>query len=77
MKNRLIIILLGALIILSSLTIAYQEEIQQVSKDVQEYVIQKIQTLSTDQQKDFEEFKELPIEDKISRSLELNMEVNK
>lgn len=73
MSNKLIIILLGILIILSSLAIAYKEEIKQFSNNaIQEYVIKQIQTLSQEKQEDFNKFKSLSIENKFQKALELN-----
>jgi len=61
------------IIILSSIAFAYKEEIKQVSEEaIQEYIIEKINYLGEDQQREFNEFKELSIEDKLLRSWELN-----
>jgi len=73
MSNKLIIILLGILIILSSIAIAYKEEIKEFSNNaIQEYVIKQIQTLSQEKQEDFNKFKSLSIENKFQKALELN-----
>ena len=73
MSNKLIIILLGILIILSSLAIAYKEEIKEFSNNaIQEYIIEQIQTLSQEKQEDFNKFKSLSIENKFQKALELN-----
>ena len=75
MKNTLIPILLGILIILSGVAIAYKAEIKEFSDNanaLQEYIMEKIKSLSSQKQEDFNNFKELKIEDKLLRALELN-----
>ncbi len=73
MKAKLIVILLGVLIILTSLAIAYREEIKEFSENtMDDYIIEQIQTMPEEQQKEFEEFRELKIEDKLLKSWNIN-----
>lgn len=73
MNNRLVILLLGALVILSSIAIAYKEEIKDFSQTaIEDYILKQIQTLPESNQEEFKVFKELSIEDKLLRSWELN-----
>lgn len=72
-KSKLVIFILGILIILSSIAIAYKEEIKQFSNSaIQEYIIEKIQTLSQEKQDDFNTFKSLSIENKFKKAIEIN-----
>ncbi|MEK6811599.1 MAG: hypothetical protein AABX96_03760 [Nanoarchaeota archaeon] len=73
MKNKLIIIILGILIILSSIAIAYKEEIKQFSNNaIESYILEKIQTMPQEKQDDFNTFKSLSIENKFKKALEIN-----
>ena len=73
MKNKLVIILLGILIILSSIAIAYKEEIKQFSNNaIESYILEKIQTLSQEKQDDFNTFKSLSIENKFQKAIEIS-----
>ena len=78
MKNKVFFILLGILIFLSGITIAYKEEIKQFSENaIQNYIIEQIQTMSQEKQEDFKVFSELKIENKFQKAWELNKIDNK
>ena len=78
MKNKVFFIILGILIFLSSITIAYKEEIKQFSENaIQNYIIEQIQTMSQEKQEDFKVFSELKIENKFQKAWELNKIDNK
>lgn len=76
MKNKIVILLI-IIIILSGVTLSYKEEIKEFSDNiVQNYILEKIHNLPKEQQEDFDNFRELKIEDKLLKSWEINQGEN-
>ena len=58
---------------MSSIAIAYKEEIKQFSNNaIESYILEKIQTMPQEKQDDFNTFKSLSIENKFKKALEIN-----